>query len=274
MRLSTGIRQHPRLVGPALALSVAMALGALQASAQESQETQEREEQPQERQMAEGEDLLATAEQTGEISLFVRAVKQAGLAGELRDRGPYTVLAPTDEAFRQRFSEEELNRLLGMGQGVQGGEQGEADEARRRELLSLLRAHILTGEWPSDRLGEVQGIQNVLGDRLEVSAEVSEEARMQEQERTAREEPEEGQEMEPMEPAARTVAGTGLQVGGANVVRADIEAANGVIHLLDTLVEPEPAVEEVEEEVPPVEEERTEPPPPEEDPLPPPREDD
>lgn len=258
MRLSTGIRDHPRLVGPALALSVAMAFGALQASAQESQETQEREEHPQERQMAEGQDLLATAERTGEISLFVRAVKQAGLAAELRDRGPYTVLAPTDEAFRQRFSEEELNRLLGAGQGVQGGEQEEADEARRRELLSLLRAHILTGEWPADRLGEVQGIQNVLGERLEVGAEVSEEARLQQAERTAREEREEGREMEP---AARTVAETGLRVGGANIVRADIRAENGVLHLIDALVEPEPVVEE---EAPPVEE-QTEPPPPEED---------
>ena len=43
--------------------------------------------------------LYFTAEGMGNLSVFFRAVKAAGLADTLKGAGPFTVFAPTDEAF-------------------------------------------------------------------------------------------------------------------------------------------------------------------------------
>ena len=46
-----------------------------------------------------GADLIDTAVSSGSFKTFVVAAKAAGLADTLRTQGPYTVFAPTDEAF-------------------------------------------------------------------------------------------------------------------------------------------------------------------------------
>lgn len=198
---------------------------------EEPREVQERS-QPQE-----GDHLMAVIE--AEAPLFARAVKQAGLARELERNGPYTVFAPTDEVFGP-----EVEGLLDRDPS-----EGPPDE----RLLRLVRAHIAPGEWTSEELRGARQIENVLGQRVALGGEV------QEAERRTMGAEEPG---EPRDPAAREATpgaaaeetGAPFLYGGARVVRADLTVSNGVLHLVDGVVQPETpesARPEAEEEPPP-----------------------
>lgn len=330
MAIMQAIESRARLLGLAVAVPVVLALGTADATAQERQERHDKQEtQTQEMQTAQGQDLLSVAEQEQEISLFVQAIKKAGLEQELRgmaqDQGfqgqqqqdpafpeegdqpeegdepypqegqqqeqerqgdwqadqtaqagttTYTLLAPTDEAFREHFDEDELNRLLGTDAqmredaGVRqdqedpygepqddpyGDEQAEtqtpagqtgqqATQEDREKLVRLVRAHIVIGEWDSNRLRNVSAVHNVLGTDLAVEA--GDEGR----EDTFAQEREERQDDPQQDPQQEDVADferagmdvdVGLHIAGAHVVRADLQADNGVIHIIDTVLEAE-----------------------------------
>ncbi len=47
------------------------------------------------------EDIVDTAATDGSLKTFVAALKEAGLAETLRNSGPYTVFAPTNDAFEK-----------------------------------------------------------------------------------------------------------------------------------------------------------------------------
>ena len=62
-------------------------------------------------------DIVDTAVGAGKFNTLVAAVKAAGLVETLKGRGPFTVFAPTDEAFRnfqkvlsQRFLNQRIKR--------------------------------------------------------------------------------------------------------------------------------------------------------------------
>lgn len=229
-----------RHLSPPVTLARAVALGAFAAlaatpafaqqeedpSPQEEQQTREAERQEQ------GESLMAVAENRSEISLFVQAVKRAGLQNELEQRGPYTVFAPTDDALREHFGQEEIDRLLGSSPSDDAGQQDE------RELLRLVRSHIVTGEWPSDELQNVRTLQDVLGGEVAVTS-----ARGQERRTTGAEEGEPEREDQAEDPPSREretldrSSDPDLRFGEAGVVETDLRASNGVIHLVDSVVE-------------------------------------
>ncbi|MBY0566202.1 MAG: fasciclin domain-containing protein [Hyphomonadaceae bacterium] len=73
-------------------------------------------------------DVIDVAAATGQFSYFLDAVEQTGYAETLRGEGPFTIFAPTDEAFRS-MSERERTRLF-------------APE-NRDELLALLAYHVV-----------------------------------------------------------------------------------------------------------------------------------
>lgn len=73
-------------------------------------------------------DVLEVAAATGQFTHFLAAVEAAGYADTLRGEGPFTVFAPTDEAFRQ-MDQRELRRLM----------RPESHE----ELLALLSYHVV-----------------------------------------------------------------------------------------------------------------------------------
>ena len=54
---------------------------------------------PQEKKAEEGKDIIATA-MDAKLATFVDLVKLAGLTDELKKPGPFTVFAPTDDAFK------------------------------------------------------------------------------------------------------------------------------------------------------------------------------
>ncbi|WP_422774105.1 fasciclin domain-containing protein [Plantactinospora sp. WMMC1484] len=67
------------------------------------------------------------------LTRFEAAVRAADLSAELRSPAGVTILAPTDDAFTRKFSEENLDNLL---------------IHRRDELRALLRAHLVAGAHP------------------------------------------------------------------------------------------------------------------------------
>lgn len=73
-------------------------------------------------------DIIDVAAATGQFTYFLDAVEQTGYAETLRGEGPFTIFAPTDEAFRS-MSERERTRLF-------------APE-NRDELLALLAYHVV-----------------------------------------------------------------------------------------------------------------------------------
>lgn len=101
-----------------------------------------------------GGDILGVAAASGQFQTFVRAVEAAGYQETLRGPGPFTVFAPTDEAFRQ-MGERELTRLM----------RPQAHE----ELLSMLRYHVVRGRVTSGSVaGHVTRAQSSNGYRLQV----------------------------------------------------------------------------------------------------------
>ncbi|HET6522215.1 MAG TPA: fasciclin domain-containing protein, partial [Geminicoccaceae bacterium] len=81
-------------------------------------------------------DLVETMRADGRFGNLVRAIEAAELADALRGPGPFTVFAPTDEAFAAR-PEGERRDLLG------------GDPER---LRTLLRHHVVEGRLPSNDL--------------------------------------------------------------------------------------------------------------------------
>lgn len=92
-----------------------------------------------------------------DLSVFATLIDASGLRGQLSTGGPYTILAPTDEAFQ----------MLGEG----AVEDLMAPE-NREKLVSLVRYHVIPArmELSSIRSGEVKTLQ---GSKLAINADSS-----------------------------------------------------------------------------------------------------
>jgi len=133
-------------------------------------------------------DIVDTAVSAGSFNTLVTAVKAAGLVDTLKGEGPYTVFAPTDEAFA-KLPAGTLDSLL--------------DPANRDQLVAVLTYHVVPGRIMSaDIAGKMADVETVQGQTISVDAT------------------------------------DGVRVNGANVVGADIDASNGVIHVIDTVMLP------------------------------------
>ena len=95
-------------------------------------------------------DLVQTTIDAGTFTVFNRALVAAGLTDTLKGRGPYTVLAPTDDAFG-RLAPGAIDKLL-------------ADKAT---LAKVLLYHVLPGKRSSASL--VTGVKTVEGKSLLVN---------------------------------------------------------------------------------------------------------
>jgi uncharacterized surface protein with fasciclin (FAS1) repeats len=129
-------------------------------------------------------DIVDTAVAAGSFKTLATALGAAGLVDTLKGKGPFTVFAPTDEAFA-KIPKADLDALL-------------KDKAK---LTAVLTYHVVAGKvMAADvKAGKVKTVQ---GSDLTV-----------------------------------TTMG-GVQVNGANVVKTDIVADNGVIHVIDSVVMP------------------------------------
>jgi uncharacterized surface protein with fasciclin (FAS1) repeats len=89
-------------------------------------------------------DIVDTAASAGSFNTLIAAVKAAGLVDTLKGSGPYTVFAPTDEAFA-KIPKDQLDALL-------------KDKAKLTEILTY---HVVPGKVMAKdvRAGEVKTVQ-------------------------------------------------------------------------------------------------------------------
>ena len=82
---------------------------------------------------AQAKDIVDTAVGAGSFKVLVKLVQDAGLVDVLKSPGPFTVFAPTDEAFG-KVPKETLDAL-----------------AKDKKLLAaVLQYHVLTSAWTTD----------------------------------------------------------------------------------------------------------------------------
>jgi uncharacterized surface protein with fasciclin (FAS1) repeats len=124
-------------------------------------------------------DIVDTAVEAGNFTTLVAAVEAAGLVETLKGEGPFTVFAPTDEAF------------AALPEGTVEGLLEDIDA-----LTAILTYHVVPGKVMSGDLSDGMMAETVEGSSITIGTE------------------------------------GGVTVDGANVVAADIEASNGVIHVM------------------------------------------
>ena len=139
---------------------------------------------------AEGEplDIVDTAVAAGSFETLVAAVQAAGLVDTLKGDGPFTVFAPTDEAFAA-LPEGTVESLL--------------MEENRDQLIAILTYHVVPGAVLSTDLSDDMTATTVQGGDIMIDLD------------------------------------NGVMINDATVVAADVEASNGVIHVIDTVILPQ-----------------------------------
>ena len=135
-----------------------------------------------------GSTIVDLAVATDSLSTLVAAVTAADLVETLSGDGPFTVFAPTNDAFAA-LPEGTLDDLL-LPENVD-------------QLTSILTFHVVPAAALSTDLSDGMMLETVNGEMLEVS-----------------------------------IADGVVSINGATVVSADIEASNGVVHVIDRVILP------------------------------------
>ncbi len=135
------------------------------------------------------------------LSTLLTALQAADLVETLKGEGPYTVFAPTNNAFKN-LPEGKLDELL--------------KPENKAQLAKILKYHVVSGKiYASDLSGEKM-VKTLEGTQIKVQASVSMEEDMDEQ----------STDMDR------------VRVNNATVVEPDITASNGIIHIIDGVVMP------------------------------------
>lgn len=95
--------------------------------------------------------IVTTAIEAGSFKTLVTAVKEAGLVDTLSGRGPFTVFAPTDEAFA-RLPKGTVEGLL----------------KDRKKLTDILTYHVIPGMVTSSQVKKIKEAQTVNGKKLKI----------------------------------------------------------------------------------------------------------
>jgi uncharacterized surface protein with fasciclin (FAS1) repeats len=88
------------------------------------------------------------------LTIFEAGTRATGLDADLGDMDGVTILAPTDEAFTNAFSEDTLDEFL---------------ISRRRELRALLRAHMIDGEFSLEQMIDAGRVTTLAGDSIDIT---------------------------------------------------------------------------------------------------------
>jgi uncharacterized surface protein with fasciclin (FAS1) repeats len=132
--------------------------------------------------------ILETAKSTKQFKILIAALNQAKLAKVLESSGPFTVLAPNDQAF---------------GKLPKGTIESLLKEENRDKLVSILKAHVISGSLNARQVVSKASLTNLNSDAMTVKFN-------------------KGQ----------------LNISGVNVIGTDIQASNGVIHIIDSVILP------------------------------------
>lgn len=97
-------------------------------------------------------DIVDTAVAAGSFNTLVSAVEAAGLVDTLKGEGPFTVFAPTDEAFA-KIPEDQIQALL----------------ANKTQLTEVLTYHVVAGEVMSSDLENGMLVETLQGGNLSIN---------------------------------------------------------------------------------------------------------
>lgn len=133
--------------------------------------------------------IVETAVKAGSFKTLASALKAASLVETLQGKGPFTVFAPTDEAFAKLPT---------------GTVEALVEPENIAKLKAILAYHVVPGRIFSSDLSDGSKAKTVQGGSLAVSV----------------------------------CCKNGVKVNGVKVLKADIDATNGVIHVIDSVLMP------------------------------------
>ncbi len=133
-------------------------------------------------------DIVETAVEAGSFNTLAAALEAGGLIETLKGSGPFTVFAPTDEAFA-KLPEGTVEELL--------------KPENRETLVKILTYHVVPGKVLAADVVKLSSAATVEGSELRVNAKQGR-----------------------------------VRVNDSNVVKTDIRASNGVIHVIDAVLLP------------------------------------
>lgn len=133
-------------------------------------------------------DIVDVAAGNESFSTLVTALKAADLVGALQGDGPYTVFAPTNDAFA-KLPEETLANLL--------------KPENKKDLQAVLTYHVVAGKVDAKTAMGLSAAPSLQGENIAIS-----------------------------------LAGGNVMINQATVVAADVDASNGIIHVIDTVILP------------------------------------
>jgi len=133
-------------------------------------------------------DIVDTAVSAGSFQTLVAAVQAAGLVETLKGEGPFTVFAPTDEAFA-KLPAGTVEQLL--------------QPENRDQLIAVLTYHVVPGKLMAEEVVQLESAESAQGQSVRFS-----------------------------------VMDGGAYIDDARIIKTDIEASNGVIHVIDSVILP------------------------------------
>jgi uncharacterized surface protein with fasciclin (FAS1) repeats len=136
---------------------------------------------------AQSKDIVDTAVAAGSFKTLAAALQAADLVETLKGKGPFTVFAPTDEAFA-KLPAGTVETLL--------------KPENKDKLRRILTYHVVSGKVMAADAMKLRSAKAVSGDTLSIAAM------------------------------------NGVTIDNARVVKADVAASNGVIHVIDTVLLP------------------------------------
>ncbi len=134
-------------------------------------------------------DIVTTAAAAGSFNTLAAALQAADLTDTLKSKGPFTVFAPTDDAFK-KLPPGTMESLL--------------KPENKDKLRAILTYHVLAGKVTAAQAMKLSSAKTVNGQTVAI-----------------------------------TTQGDTVMVNNAKVVKADIPASNGVIHVIDTVILPD-----------------------------------
>jgi uncharacterized surface protein with fasciclin (FAS1) repeats len=133
-------------------------------------------------------DIVETAAAAGTFNTLATALQAAGLVDTLKSKGPFTVFAPTDDAF-SKLPAGTVESLL--------------KPENKEKLKAILLYHVVSGDVTAAQVVKLSSAKTVNGQDVQIMVH----------------------------------DGT-VMVNDAKVVKADVLASNGVIHVIDTVLLP------------------------------------
>ncbi|WP_377487039.1 fasciclin domain-containing protein [Pontibacter toksunensis] len=132
--------------------------------------------------------IVALVQQNPNLSTFLELIRASDLVTVLESPAPYTVFAPTNEAFAALPA---------------GTVESLKDPAAKMELTRILQAHVLPNRISAAEMQHNMPMKTAQGEEVIV-----------------------------------TKDGAVLSVGGARVITPDVQASNGIIHVVDKVLVP------------------------------------